>query len=249
MDEVSVIFAKLAGLQKNLKDRIGNHRFFDPINTEEYFVNYAKWRDKLKELLPKLYGDLTIRTESIVTESFTNDSRGYIDQRHLMALLRDIDYIFEVRANSRIGEKTLESMKKEFIFVTHGRSVEWFKIQSYLERDLGLKTIELAQQPNQGRAILQKLDEESNKCYAAVIVMTGDDAVGQNEVRARENVMHEIGFFQGKLGLSDVILLHEEGVNLPSNIHGLVYIPFPKGYVEATLGAIHRELKVIIGST
>jgi predicted nucleotide-binding protein len=41
-------------------------------------------------------------------------------------------------------------------------------------------------------------------------------------------------------------LLHEEGVNIPSNIHGLVYIPFPKETIEATFGALTRELKVIM---
>jgi predicted nucleotide-binding protein len=55
--------------------------------------------------------------------------------------------------------------------------------------------------------------------------------------------MHEIGYFQGKYGLRDICLLYEEGTNIPSNIHGLVYIPFPKGLVRATFGALARELK------
>ena len=73
--------------------------------------------------------------------------------------------------------------------------------------------------------------------------MTGDDLDSDGNPRARENVMHEIGYFQGKFGLSAVCLLHEEGTSIPSNIHGLVYIPFPKGYVNATFSALMRELK------
>ena len=76
--------------------------------------------------------------------------------------------------------------------------------------------------------------------------MTGDDMAADGEIRARENVMHEIGFFQGKYGLSNVVLLHEAGVNIPSNIHGLVYISFPKDTIEATFGELMRELKVIL---
>jgi predicted nucleotide-binding protein len=129
------------------------------------------------------------------------------------------------------------------VFISHGRSNEWFKVQSYLEKDLNVKTLELAQEASQGRTVLQKLNEESQKCRFAVIVMTGDDITG-DQVRARENVMHEIGFFQGKYGLKNIALLHEEGVNIPSNIHGLVYIPFPKNTVEATFGALYREIKV-----
>lgn len=119
-------------------------------------------------------------------------------------------------------------------------------MQAYIEKDLGYRSIELAQQPNLGRTVLQKLDDESRKCYLAIIVMTGDDQFDDGDLRARENVLHEIGFFQGKLGLEKIILLHEEGVNIPSNIHGLVYIPFPKEIVEATFGALTKELKVLM---
>ncbi len=35
------------------------------------------------------------------------------------------------------------------------------------------KTLELAQQLTIGRTVHQKLDEESNKCNVAIIVMTG----------------------------------------------------------------------------
>ena len=40
-------------------------------------------------------------------------------------------------------------------------------------------------------------------------------------------------------------LLHEEGVNVPSNLSGLVYVPFPKGAVEAALHVVERELRAI----
>jgi predicted nucleotide-binding protein len=73
--------------------------------------------------------------------------------------------------------------------------------------------------------------------------MIGDDDVGIRAPRTRENVMHEIGYFQGKYGLANICLLHEEGTSIRSNIHGLVYIPFPKGLVSATFGVLGRELR------
>ena len=79
--------------------------------------------------------------------------------------------------------------------------------------------------------------------------MTGDDDIGIGAPRARENVMHEIGFFQGKYGLANVCLLHEEGTNIPSNIHGLVYIPFPKDLVSAAFGVLGRELRAAFPNT
>lgn len=157
-------------------------------------------------------------------------------------IIQNLNYILEVRANYRIGEKVEAQEKPNRIFISHGRSKEWYKVQAYLEKDLRLTTLELAQEPILGRTVLQKLSDEAGKCGHAVIVMTGDDVMG-DEVRARENVMHEVGFFQGKYGLGNITLLHEEGVNIPSNIHGLVYISFPKDTVEATFGALYRELR------
>jgi predicted nucleotide-binding protein len=57
--------------------------------------------------------------------------------------------------------------------------------------------------------------------------------------------MHEIGFFQGRYGRKAVILLHEESVNIPTNLAGLVYVPFPKGNIEAGFHVLQRELKAI----
>lgn len=168
------------------------------------------------------------------------------DKISIDPLINNLDYILELRSNMRIGEKIDANEKKNRIFISHGQSKEWYKLQVHLERDLEKSTLELAQEPNLGRTILQKLSEEAERCSLSIIVMTGDDITADNEIRARENVMHEIGFFQGLYGLSNIILLHEEGVNIPSNIHGLVYIPFPKDTVEATFGALLRELKVLI---
>jgi predicted nucleotide-binding protein len=75
--------------------------------------------------------------------------------------------------------------------------------------------------------------------------MTGDDADNGGEARVRENVMHEIELFQGRYGRRSVVLLHEEGVNIPSNLGGVVYIPFPKGSVESGFHVLQRELKAI----
>jgi len=75
--------------------------------------------------------------------------------------------------------------------------------------------------------------------------MTGDDMTNQDEARVRENVMHEIGYFQGRYGRNRVVLLHEESVNVPTNLAGVAYVPFPKGNVEAGFHVLQRELKAI----
>jgi len=245
MDEISITFAKIAGLKKSFDSIEYGMGRTNSSQVGHLLRSFKDLTDKLKILLPDLFADLE---EIHINPSRGKNHNGYqIYEKHEIApVVNSINYILEVRANYRIGERKDEAEKKDSIFLSHGRSVEWYKVQAYLEKDLGYKTIELAQQPNLGRSVLHKLDEESNRCSIAIIVMTGDDLFEDGEIRARENVLHEIGFFQGKFGLNKIILLHEEGVNIPSNIHGLAYIPFPKNMVEATLGALIRELKVLI---
>ena len=245
MSKESIIYAKVAALKKS----------FDNI---EFGVRGRCWGKSLEPLLPRyealikelksefenLYSDLPdVDLPKPIGQS-GNDS--IYEKSSIDILVNTLDYILEFRANMRIGENRDSKEKTNRIFLSHGRSTEWYKTQAFLERDLGHSTLELAQEPNLGRTILQKLWEESQKCSVAIIVMTGDDLIDGDEIRARENVMHEIGFFQGLYGLNNIVLLHEEGTNIPSNIHGLVYIPFPKDTVEATFGAVSRELKVLI---
>lgn len=239
MDNLSVIFAKLAGLQKVVKLNLSRNNHSYEAETVTLFKQYALLVESLRNLLPILYDDLP---ETIIPRPLASgpNGKGVIFHSALLKLDRDIAYIFEVRSNSEIAAIVQEE-KPSRIFISHGQSKEWYEVQAFVDKTLSIPTLELAQEANLGRTIMQKLDQESNNCSYAIIVMTGDDEFGDDK-RARENVMHEIGFFQGKYGFSNVCLLHEEGTNLPSNIHGLVYIPFTKGNIEATFGALLREL-------
>ncbi len=158
-------------------------------------------------------------------------------------LIRDIEQIFEIRGHSELQPPKAESPLR--VFVSHGRSEDWRRVQTHIEKDLKYNTVELAQEPNSGRTIIEKLFDNASRCDSAVIVMTGDDASKENEARVRENVMHEIGFFQGLYGRARVILLHEDGVNIPTNLSGVVYSPFPRGSVETSFHLLARELSEI----
>ena len=149
--------------------------------------------------------------------------------------------LLEKKMRKRSENKVVKGPDR--IFISHGQNTDWLKVQPYIQKDIGIDTLELAQESFHGRTILQKLVEEADKCSFAVVVMTGDDKVGEDQVRARENVIHEIGFFQGKYGLERVCLLHEEGVNIPNNIKGLGFSPFQKGHIEASFVELRREIE------
>jgi len=61
-------------------------------------------------------------------------------------------------------------------------------------------------------------------------------------LRARQNVILEFGYFMGLLGRDRVCCLYKGDVELPSDMHGIVYIPF-KESVNEVRDKIVKELK------
>ena len=207
MDEISILFAKIAALQKNLKGITWYSGRTGGIILEPLLRQYEYLISKGKEILPELFLDMP---EVQIPKPYSSSvSTGNIyTLRDATPVILSVDYILEVRSSYRVGENIENKERSKRVFISHGRSKEWYKVQAFIEKDIKLQTLELAQEPILGRTILQKLNEEAGRCGYAVIVMTGEDMVDE-EVRARENVMHEIGFFQGKYGLQNITLLKD----------------------------------------
>jgi len=88
---------------------------------------------------------------------------------------------------------------------------------------------------SEGRTIIEKIERHSGVGYA-VVLLTGDDRgglagtePGGYQPRARQNVVLELGYFLGKLGRRHVCVLHEPGVEIPSDYDGVVYVPLDPG--------------------
>src|SRR6266508_3821061 len=86
------------------------------------------------------------------------------------------------------------------------------------------------------------------KSSLALLVMTGEDETTQGESRARQNVVHEIGLFQGRLGFSRAIVLVEEGVEVFSNLQGIEQIRYSKGNIKETFGSVLATLRREFGT-
>lgn len=82
----------------------------------------------------------------------------------------------------------------------------------------------------------------AESCFA-FLVMTGDDTHRDGTAHARENVVHEIGLCQGKLGRKRAIVLLEEGCTEFSNIAGLLQLRFTRGQLLAISEDIRRVLE------
>ncbi len=60
--------------------------------------------------------------------------------------------------------------------------------------------------------------------------------------RARQNVFLELGLVLSSLGRSRVAILNKQSVALPSDIAGLIYIPFQER-VDEVKAALFKELQ------
>ena len=129
------------------------------------------------------------------------------------------------------------------IFIGHGGSHIWRELKDFIVDTLGLEYEEFNRISPAGKATSDRLKEMLEVSRVAFLVMTGEDEHADNLLHARENVIHEVGLFQGRLGFERAIVLLEEGCEDFSNIHGITYIPFPKGDIKVAFEEIRRFLE------
>lgn len=251
MGEIERAMAKLAAIQKAvhsaLHENVGRgnmpqyKRTFKQGEVAAYFQQADQNIAVLREHASEWFGDFKHIRQTPDVRLVEADVKVY-SRDAVTQLERDIEQIIEIRANSEHA-KPMTPAHPRRVFISHGRAKDWYEVQAHVEKDLNLGTLELAQEVSHGRTIIEKLEAESASCDSAVIVMSGDDCDAEGQARVRENVMHEIGFFQGRYGRSKVVLLHEEGVSVPTNLSGIVYVPYPKETVSGAFAVLDRELR------
>jgi predicted nucleotide-binding protein len=130
------------------------------------------------------------------------------------------------------------------IFIVHGSdNSSKLELTRLLEKSK-LEPIILQEEPNAGRTLIEKIETRTSDIGYAIILLTPDDLChsASQEKRARQNVILELGYFIGKLGRHRTCCLYKEGVSLPSDIHGIVYLSF-RDTVSERLLEISRELR------
>ena len=148
------------------------------------------------------------------------------------------------------------------VFIVHGNDHTPMRELKTMLYDLGLNPIVLHEQPSGSKTVVEKLEHYSDVGYAFVILTPDDIGSSVSELkqaldahypiekifadalkkRARQNVVLEFGYFINKLGRSRVCCLYKGDVELPSDMQGIVYIPF-RNSVEEIRVRIMKELK------
>jgi predicted nucleotide-binding protein len=159
------------------------------------------------------------------------------------------EFFFDKNGHDFVGRlisriKDIANSMNDAIFISHGHDQRLLLLlQRFIETKLNRRTLVLSELPGRGRTIVEKLEDASDECNSAIVIITKDDEMRDGGKRGRQNVIHEIGFFQGKYGRKNVILLAEEGVELFTNISGIVRINFDAEHFEEVFEEIRNDLE------
>ena len=139
------------------------------------------------------------------------------------------------------------------VFVVYGHDNQ---ARTQLEAMLlrwGLDPIILDHLPSEGATLIEKLERylvEDGEVRYAVVLATPDDEghprskPDEKRFRARQNVVLELGVLLSRLGRRRVAILLKDQANMerPSDIQGLVYLPFSE-HVEDAKVNLAKEMK------
>jgi predicted nucleotide-binding protein len=151
------------------------------------------------------------------------------------------------QAGSHIDRKKKTQSKMKLIgtnvFIGHGRSLLWRELKDFIEERIRLPTDEFNRVPVAGVTNIARLSEMLDAAAIAFLVMTAEDESKDGKFRARTNVVHEAGLFQGRLGFNRAIVVLEDSCEEFSNIEGLGQIRFPAGNIKAAFEEVRQVLE------
>jgi len=138
--------------------------------------------------------------------------------------------------NSKVNNK---------VFVVYGHDETARNQLEIMLRRWELEPLILDQLPSQGQTVIEKLEKYTSDVQFAVILATPDDegyktnCPDEKAYRARQNVVLELGMLLALLGRKRVAILlkQQENMERPSDIQGLIYIPF-KDNIQTEAGTM-----------
>lgn len=196
----------------------------------EFLADYRKsWVRIQVDLYSPMYRLFVMGETAQMTVAVTGPNRADIES---------VFEIFDSTAQPITELDILTPVEKPVIFIGHGRSSQWRELRDHL-RDLhGYKIEAYEAGARAGHTIRDILEEMASNSSFALLVLTAEDMTHESSMRARQNVIHEAGLFQGRLGFSRAIMLIEEGVEEFSNVAGVQYIRFSAERIREAFGDV-----------
>ena len=219
-------------------------KLISDIHTMQNFLRdgnrFSIWHKAVTRTLKTIFGENDVHVKQFTDIHFSPVNKFYpndteLQDAYLAGLTQSALYLGDIfeeipDTNKVIEEQHVSDKSHTDVFIVHGHDNEAKQETARLIEQLKLKAIILHEQPNRGRTVVEKLQQESKTAGYAVILLTPDDlgtVKGNDELeaRARQNVVLELGYFLGKLGREKMCILLKDSTTVPSNFNGIVYIP------------------------
>lgn len=207
-------------------------------NVSSSTPKFQAWRVKAERFLLKKYGEKSYEVKNFKSFSFSLMCYSFdTSENDFIKACKDdlcsVKAIFEQYLEDMQDENELlaenEYITKDYskVFIVHGHDGELKEAVARVIERQGIKPIILSEQVNRGATIIEKIEVNSN-VNGAICLFTSDDLgrakkESTDNPRARQNVVFEAGYFVGKLGRENVILISDGNIELPSDLQGVVY--------------------------
>lgn len=258
----------LADGQRQLRQLLERaHAILVPHKLEE--AKFTTWSNMTQEVIEKTFGSRSEHVNSFANAGQitvvgawgsrpTDWNKVYRDELTakvavIESLVDALDFQLSMSTSSTTGAvsdpaaEVPKAVATKEVFIVHGHDeATKAKVARFLEH-LGLVPVILHEQPDCGQTIIEKLERHALGVAFAVVLLTPDDVGAAKQsattlfARARQNVILEMGYFISKLGRSKVCPLYSKGVELPSDLFGVIYTPLEEH--DAWQLKLARELK------
>jgi len=211
---------------------------------------HRRWRMRVRALLDRVFGRSSRYSEEFGAIQWSGPTATHLGTNEL-AYPQDMDDAIAIllaardevsRQQDSWGTREDEGTRLPAIseqdarrvFVVHGHDDGAKSAVARFLSSIGLNPVILHEQPDQGLTIIEKFEQYAVVSHA-IVLCTGDDEGRKRQTtsdprpRPRQNVVLELGFFVGKLGRQRVSVLYDEGVEMPSDYAGVLYIPLDGG--------------------
>jgi len=209
-------------------------------NNEEEFLNDYR-RSTGEALYSKRFEAHDISVHSFSTS--VNVTVEAPTRSKIQSVFNIFDKYAESSRLPKPEEPTEPPPPKPRVFIGHGRALQWRDLKDHLHDKHGYDIEAYEIGARAGHAVRDILQDMLARSSFAILVMTGEDKTQNGDLRARQNVVHEAGLFQGRLGFNRAIVLLEKGTQEFSNIHGIEQIRFAKGNIKETYGEVLAVLR------
>lgn len=181
-------------------------------------------KEKMDVLIDKENNNIPDGIFMLITSEYIIESASDIT-KEILDEAKNIDTISVINTNWK------QKFDISKIFIVHGRdNGTKQEVARFIEK-LDYEPVILNEQPDSGLTIIEKLEKNSEVGFAIVLYTPCDlGSLNNNKKtwkpRARQNVVFEHGYLMAKLGRDRVIALIKGDVEKPSDIDGIVYVPF-----------------------